>query len=465
MRSDSIFFLSCFLPLSLAMYYAIPNLKIKNHILLALSLLFYSFGSLPGLIVLLCAVTVNYLLGLLLLGSRFRRGILVAGIAANLILLAFYKYLGFVLNEVIGLENGDPGLTVPLGISFFTFKSISYLVDTCRTKENGTKNYFDFALYLSFFPQITAGPIARFADFKPQLSARSHSPEGLAAGIRRFVAGLSKKLIIAGTLSGVVDAVFQTEAGLDARLAWLGAISYSLQLYFDFSGYSDMAIGLGSMFGFTTKENFNYPYVADSIGSFWRSWHISLSSWFRDYVYIPLGGNRKGRPRTALNKAIVFTLCGIWHGANWTFLLWGFWHGLLSAMESLQLIPTKKLASSQGGRTVGRIYTLLAVCLGFVMFRAATVAEGFSFLGAMFSGFRFTDSATVLLRTLLNGETVTVLILGVLLSLPVKTWLARLTGQKPLWEALSYVAVLLLLVLCIGKMASGGFAPFIYAQF
>ncbi len=465
MSSDSIFFISLFLPLSIAVYYAIPNLKVKNYILLALSLLFYSFGSLSGLLVLLGAVTVNYLLGLLLYGERFRRGVLAIGVVGNLAFLAVYKYLGFVLNDIFGFENADLGLAVPLGISFFTFKSISYLIDTYKSNGNGTRNYFDFALYISFFSQIAAGPIARFADFKPQLLARTLSLENLTSGVRRFIVGLSKKLIIAGTLGSVVDTVFEMESGLDIRLAWLGAVGYSLQIYFDFSGYSDMAIGLGQMFGFKTEENFNYPYVASSIGNFWRRWHISLSSWFRDYLYIPLGGNRKGRWRAALNKAVVFTLCGIWHGANWTFLLWGFWHGLLSAVESLGIVPTKKWDASRGGRIVGRIYTLLAVCLGFVMFRASTVAEGFAVIGAMFTGFDFTDSATVLFNTLLNGETVAILILGVIFSMPVPSWLSRFTKLRPVLEVLSYIGVLVLFILCIGKMASGGFAPFIYAQF
>ena len=465
MNVDSIVFISCFLPFSLAVYFVIPNLRVKNYILLALGLLFYSFGSLSGLVVLLAAATVNYLLGLWLRSDRFRRGALAVGVVINLLFLAFYKYLGFLLNEVLGFENADLGLAVPLGISFFTFKSISYLVDTYRAPESGTKNYFDLLLYISFFPQIVAGPIARFAEFGPQLSAREVSLENVAFGVRRFAVGLSKKIIIAGTLGNIVDTVFGYGGVLDIRLAWLGAVGYSLQIYFDFSGYSDMAIGLGRMFGFNTVENFNYPYVASSIGNFWRRWHISLSSWFKDYLYIPLGGNRKGKLMTALNKAVVFTLCGVWHGANWTFLVWGFWHGLLSAAESLQIVPAKKLGVSRGGRVIGRIYTLLAVCLGFVMFRAASVGQGFSVIGAMFTGFDFTDSSTVLLHSLLNGETAVILILAVIFSMPVKHLLEKCTKHKLVLEVLSFAAVLLLFVLCVARLASGGFAPFIYAQF
>ena len=465
MNVDSVFFISCFLPVSVVLYYLIPKIKVKNIIMLVLGLLFYSFGSISGLITLILAATVNYLLGLLLQSNRFRKGILIVGIVLNLLFLAVYKYLGFVLNEVIGLESFELSLAVPLGISFFTFKSISYLIDTYKNPSVGTKSYFDLLLYISFFPQIMAGPIARFTDFGPQLQSRELSIENVATGVRRFIVGLSKKLIFAGTLGSVVDTVFALEDGLDIRLAWLGAIGYSLQIYFDFSGYSDMAIGLGKIFGFNTLENFNYPYIASSIGGFWRRWHISLSSWFKDYLYIPLGGNRNGKWMAALNKAIVFTLCGIWHGANWTFLLWGFWHGLLSAVESLQIIPTKKLDASKGGRIVGRIYTLLAVCIGFVMFRAASVSEGFGVIGAMFSGFSSTADSTVLLHTLLNGETIAVLVLGIIFSMPVKVWLERSEKLKTVFEILGYVAVLVLFVLCVGKLASGGFAPFIYAQF
>ena len=465
MNVDSIFFISCFLPFSVVLYYLVPKIKVKNIIMLVLGLLFYSFGSISGLITLILAATVNYLLGLWLKLDRFRKGILTVGIVANLLFLAVYKYLGFVLNEIIGLESFELSFAVPLGISFFTFKSISYLIDTYKNPSVGTKSYFDLLLYISFFPQIMAGPIARFTDFGPQLKARELSIENVATGVRRFIVGLSKKLIFAGTLGSVVDTVFALEEGLDIRLAWLGAIGYSLQIYFDFSGYSDMAIGLGKMFGFNTLENFNYPYIASSVGGFWRRWHISLSSWFKDYLYIPLGGNRKGKWMAALNKAIVFTLCGIWHGANWTFLLWGFWHGLLSAVESLQIVPTKRLDASKGGRIVGRIYTLLAVCIGFVMFRATTVGEGFSVISAMFTGFSLTDASTALLHSLLNGETVAVLVLGIIFSMPVKNLFEKPSKLKPVFEVLSYVAVLLLFVLSVGKLASGGFAPFIYAQF
>lgn len=464
MNLDSIIFLSVFLPVCLAIYWLIPGNKGKNVVLLALGLVFYSFGSLSGLAVLLIAALVNYVLGRILQTENCPKAVIVLGVAANLVFLAAYKYLDFLLCGVLGLEQAQLGLVAPIGISFFTFKSISYLIDTWRDKENGTKSFFDLLLYISFFPQIMAGPITRFREFGPQLSQRKVSVEGAAAGLRRFVVGLAKKLIFAGTLGKIVDGVFALDAVQDMRLAWLAAIAYSLQIYFDFSGYSDMAIGLGGVFGFHTPENFQYPYVAHSVENFWRRWHISLSGWFKDYLYIPLGGNRKGNLRKGLNKAIVFSLCGIWHGAAWTYILWGLWHGLLSALESLNVLPVRKLEKSRGGRILGRVYTLLVVCLGFVMFRATSVLQGFQVIGAMFTGFTFTPQATLLLRKLLSVEAVAVLLLSVALCLPVKDYLAKKSWYRIL-EPISYIAALVLLVLCIAKLASGGFAPFIYAQF
>ena len=322
MNFDSIFFVSCFLPVVLVLYWLIPGWKAKNWLLLVMSLVFYSFGSLSGLLLLLCCCLVNYLLGLWLRSGRGAKPALVLGVCLNVAFLFVYKYLSFVLNQVLGQAEPAFSLVAPMGISYFTFKNISYLVDAYRDKGQATKSFPAFLLYVSFFPQIVMGPITRFRDFAPQLEHRQVTMDDTVAGLRRFVVGLGKKLIIAGTLGSMVDSIFALSQGvLDARLAWLAAIGYCLQLFFDFSGYIDMVIGLGRVFDFSTVENFDYPYIAPTIGNFWRRWHISLSSWFKDYVYIPLGGNRKGKVRAGINKAIVFILCGIWHGANWTFLV------------------------------------------------------------------------------------------------------------------------------------------------
>lgn len=456
---DNIFFLSCFLPLVLAVYTLVPGMKGKNAVLLVFSLLFYSFGSLPALGLLLGAALVNYLLGLLMQRKRCKKAALIAGLAGNLSFLGFFKYADFVLSGILGLPALQTGIAAPLGISFFCFKCISYLVDAYRDETRISHSFQKLLLYISFFPQITMGPITRYAEFEPQLESRELTWQNLAQGLRRFAAGLGKKIILAGTLASVADGVFALEA-VDARLAWAGAIAYCLQLYFDFSGYIDMVIGIGTCFGFTTRENFNFPYTATSVGDFWRRWHMSLSSWFKDYLYIPLGGNRKGKLRAGINKSIVFLLCGLWHGAAWTFVLWGIWHGLFSLLESMGVIPAKKLESGKG-RILGHIYTLLVVCIGFVMFRAGTVAQGFEMIGAMFTGFRFTAAGTVALQCLLNAETLLAMASGALLSMP----LSRKLMKMRLAEPLSYLGALLVLVLCIIKMAAGDFAPSIYAQF
>ncbi len=460
MSLDSIIFISCFLPLVLALHWLVPR-KGRTAVLLALSLAFYAFCGLPALLVLVLSIAGNYGISLLL-GKKCGKVLLFAGIAANVVLLGVYKYLDFLLSQ-LGLGERVTGLVAPLGISFFTFKCIAYLVDVYKGRVERPR-VLEVALYVSFFPQIAMGPITRYGEFVPQLQGRSLTLQGTARGIRRFVVGLAKRVVLSAPLGVLVDGVFAA-ALPDARLAWLGAVCYCLQLYFDFSGFIDMANGIAAMLGFTVRENFDHPYTAVSIGDFWRRWHMSLSAWFKDYIYIPLGGNRKGSFRAGLNKCVVFVLCGIWHGANWTFLLWGLWHGALSLLESLRIIPAGKMASSRGGRILGRAYALLAVCLGFVMFRASDVTSGFAMLGAMFTGFSFTAQATVLLHKLLTGEVLVMLVLGVVLSMPVGKLFKKLPDWERWGEPVTMALTLVLFALCILRLASGNFAPSIYAQF
>ena len=462
MSFDSIFFISVFLPVVSALYFLIPSIKAKNIILLIASIVFYSFGSFSGLLILIALVLINYLLTVLLKKNKPSKAILILGIVINLSVLFFFKYLNFFVSDILGLQAVNLGIAAPLGISFLVFKSISLLIDIYKDPNNTDIKPLDVLLYISFFPQVTAGPIARYSQFASQLESRSYDLESVTLGIRRFVIGLSKKVIICSSLAKIVDTAFNMSGELDFRLAWVAAISYSLQIYFDFSGYSDMAIGLGNIYGFKTLENFDYPYVSDSIGNFWRRWHISLSSWFRDYLYIPLGGNRKGTLRTALNKLIVFTLCGFWHGANWTFMLWGFWHGLWIGVESLFKGTVKKLNSNKLSNILMRVYTLLVVVIGFVMFRASSVAEGFSLISAMFTGFQLNAATTVALSILLNAKSVFILVLAVILSLPIKKLIKK--EGKALTIA-SLIGSVLLFALCVLGLSAGGFAPFIYAQF
>lgn len=465
MSFDSPLFLSVFLPVSVVLHSLIPNLRVRNALLLGAGLLFYSFGSLSGTLLLAVFVLVNYLWGLLLRKYAGSRLLLAVGVAGNLLFLAGYKYLAFFTGEVLGLPDSAAGSRlVPLGISFFVFKCISYLVDTARSGSCGAKRYCDLLLYVSFFPQILAGPLCRFPDFSEQLKTRTVTAEGMAQGFRRFVFGFGKKLLLAYPLSRVSDGVFGFAGTLSAPLAWTGALCYMLLIYLDFSSYSDMAIGLGELFGFRSPENFRAPYAAVSLSDFWRRWHISLSQWFRDYLYIPLGGSRRGKPRAAINKVIVFTLCGFWHGAAWTFLLWGLWHGLFTALETLEVIPVKRLSHSAAGSVVLRVYTLLVVCLGFVLFRAPDPGAAVGFFAAMLGG-TGTPAAQVALRNLFGLREMTAVSLGILCSLPLRDrfdcWERETTWVTPV----SYGAALLLLAVSLCAMAAVGFRPFIYAQF
>ncbi len=463
MGFDSAFFIGCFLPAVMLLYWLIPGIRGKNGILLIFGLVFYSFAGIPQLIMLVILSLLNYFIGRSIGKNRAKKPALILGICLNLTFLCVFKYVNFFFTQVFSLPAVNLGIAVPLGISFFTFKSISYLIDIYRKPGGTARSFGEYLLYVTYFPQIVTGPIARFGEFSAQLQARTHSAEAAAAGIRRFVVGLAKKLIISGTLGKLVDGVFGNAGEvLDARLAWLGAIGYCLQLYFDFSGYIDMANGLSGIFGFSSTENFNHPYTAYCIGDFWRRWHISLSAWFRDYVYIPLGGNRKGTLRTGLNKCVVFLLCGMWHGASWTFLLWGIWHGAFSLLESGGIIPVEKLKKRP---LVGRLYTLLVVCIGFVIFRANSLGQGFAMLVAMFSGFTFLPAATAALHQLVNGKVVAVALIAILLCLPVRGKLSKLPWLRNHWDITANVGCAVLFVLSIMSLASGGFAPSIYAGF
>ncbi len=471
MSLDSAFFLLCFLPLAAALYYLIRGRRGGDVLLLILSLLFCAFGSLSGLGLLLAAALVNYIFGLLILRCpKGGKALATAAVILDLAFLGAFKYLSFLLSLVLPLpETGWPGLGIaaPLGISFFTFKCISYIVDTRRDPACGTRSFFRLLLYISFFPQLTAGPITRFPEFCGQLGKRERRWEDLGQGLRRFVIGLGKKLILAAAAAKIADPVFSPGAPLSLSLGWLGALAYLMQIYFDFSGYSDMAIGLGRIFGFRTPENFLDPYTADSITDFWRRWHISLSLWFRDYLYIPLGGNRKGKVRTALNKFLVFLLCGFWHGAAWTFLLWGAWHGLLSALESLRVLDTGRWKKTRLGAAACHVYAVLAVCLGFVMFRAETVSGGWRVLRAMFGAFPGSAASALALRTSLNPVNALLLMLCILLCLPWKKLFPKAseTLAEGRLRPLGYGLCLLLLIVCLAQLAAGGFAPFIYARF
>lgn len=473
---SSVIFLFLFLPIVLGCYYLLPGREAKNLWLVAASLLFYAFSGLWYVLLLLFSVFCNYLAGLFVSG---RKSVLYAAVAVNLGILGIFKYLTFLVQTVDrlpGVTIPVPSIVLPVGISFFTFQGLSYVIDVYRNERLKSTHFRDVLLYIALFPQLVAGPIIRYEDVADEIHSRRNTLEQLAKGLRRFIVGLSKKLLIADICGNVVALIYNAgRSVLDSRTAWLAAVCYLMQIYFDFSGYSDMAIGLGLCFGFHFKENFNYPYISASIQEFWRRWHISLSTWFREYLYIPLGGNRKGKAKTYWNKLIVFFCTGLWHGANWTFIVWGLWHGFFIVAED----AVKKLFGlekhGKGGQNpacavLKHLYTLLVVLVGFVIFRADNMGQALSMIGAMFSGVSASAQTGLLLAQCLTPLTLFVLAVGLVGSTPVLPLVCRKAEQQTgsvyaCLQALSYAGVLALLLVDILHLSAASYVPFIYFQF
>lgn len=468
---SSLVFVCIFLPVVLILHSVITNRKVKNGLLLAASLLFYAYGEPVYILLMLASTLFNY--GLALLLAKHRKPLLLAlTVIVNIGLLGVFKYTGFLLtnaNTLLGLSLPVPEISLPIGISFFTFQALSYVIDVYREDVAVQKNYGKLLLYISFFPQLIAGPIVRYKDIAHEIDNRTVNTRQIAFGLRRFIAGLGKKVLIANAMGAAADYIFNYgAANINILGAWIGAVAYLMQIYFDFSAYSDMAIGLGKMFGFHFKENFNYPYIAGTIQEFWRRWHISLSSFFKDYVYIPLGGNRKGKVRTVLNRIIVFALTGLWHGANWTFVVWGLFHGFFLLLE--EFIPQiKKLP-----KLLLHIYTLLAVTLGFVIFRADTIGEALLFISKMFSGFDFSPATMSFTMQALTPYFIVMLVVAVLCCGPLAKLTERvrtleskeaLTPRENILQTASFVMAFLLLAWCIIRLAGGSYNPFIYFRF
>lgn len=465
---SSLAFLTVFLPAVFALHGLMPGMTAKNALLLVASLLFYSYGEPVYVLLMIASTLFNWGLGLAVgPGRRHRRLAMVLAVLCNLGLLGVFKYADMFVGAadgLLGLGLPLPGLGLPVGISFFTFQALSYVVDVYRGEVEPERNYAVVLLYISFFPQLIAGPIVKYHDIARELRDRRATVDDVAVGLRRFCVGLAKKVMVANAMAAAADHYFgAAPADLNAVAAWVGAVAYMLQIYFDFSGYSDMAIGLGRMFGFHFKENFNYPYVSTSIQEFWRRWHISLSTWFKEYLYIPLGGNRKGTGRTMVNKLTVFLLCGLWHGASWTFVLWGLVHGLFLMME--RVVPVRRLP-----KALGHIYCLLVVCLAFVLFRADTVAQAGTYLANMFCAWDFTAASMVVLMAPLTPVFLASLVLALVFSAPVtrrveEAAAAQGDGVRAWTRALSYVGSVLLVLVCVTTLSSGAYNPFIYFRF
>ncbi len=478
---SSLTFLFVFLPLTIIAYF-VSGKKFRNIILLLASLLFYAWGEAFYVLLMLGSIAFNYGIGILLDRAKNkvgRRRVLIGGISVNLLSLGFFKYTNWIIDTVAGLipglESGDiisSPIHLPIGISFFTFQALSYIIDVYRNETSSQKNPFHLGLYIASFPQLIAGPIIRYNHVARQIAERQHSFELFAKGAERFIFGLSKKVLIANPIAALGDQIFATNYDyLSPELAWLGILCYSLQIFFDFSGYSDMAIGLGKMFGFHFPENFNYPYIARTMQDFWKRWHISLSTWFRDYLYIPLGGNRKGHKKTNQNLFIVFLLCGLWHGASWNFLIWGLIHGTFLVLERKQF----KAVLEKVPRFVSHIYTLFVILNAWVFFRVETPSHAFDYLGAMYF---LNDSSEIPfylnIYTGIDKLFLCSLTIGILFCVPaVPKIVDRLernisragTGYLIAANTIKIMLLLSLLYLCTSFLAVNSYNPFIYFRF
>ena len=460
---SSLTFICVFLPVVFVLTLAVPGIRAKNALLAVFSLVFYAYGEPVYVVLMLVSSVANWLLGLLV--NRYSKAVLGMAVIMNLAFLVFFKYSGMMvetLDALFGLSIDVPDVSLPIGISFYTFQAMSYVIDVYRGEVLPQRSYLNVLLYISFFPQLIAGPIVKYHDVEEQIEHRRITLDGVARGFRRFCFGLAKKVLIANTLGAVADAVFDASlSDVNIAVAWIGALAYVAQIYFDFSGYSDMAIGLARMFGFTYKENFNYPYVSTSVKEFWRRWHISLSTWLREYLYFPLGGNRKGRPRAVANKIVVFFCCGLWHGAAWTFVVWGLLHGFFLLLE--EYLPIRKLP-----KPVGWLYTMLVVTFTFVLFRADSFSQGLYLMQQMVVGFHFEASCGALALQQLTPLTLVTFAAAVVAAAPVKPAVERralASRHAAVWDSLGYALALVLFALSFLSLASGGYNPFIYFRF
>ena len=472
---SSVVFLFLFLPLVLAGNAFLPK-YFRNGFLLLASLLFYFWGEMELIFVIIISILINYTVGIGVDKIRSKaKIILIVGVLANFLMLFYYKYFQFVLdniNGVFGYEGDEllvlEGVRLPMGISFFTFQGVSYVIDVYRKEAKAELNPINIGLYVALFPQLIAGPIVRYNTIMDQIKERTTSFEKVYEGVLRFVIGFSKKIIIANSLAQVADTIFATEIdAISSPLAWLGIICYALQIFFDFSGYSDMAIGLGKILGFDFEENFNFPYISKSIKEFWRRWHISLSTWFRDYLYIPLGGSRKGNVRTYFNLFIVFLATGIWHGASWSFIFWGLFHGGFLILEKLGLDNYLKRLYAP----FQHLYVLILVLIGWVYFRIENFFDASSYVFSMFS---FQGMESFAWDDYMNNYTTFTLLIGVLFSMNLNEKVLILEKKLNLSDIKLYkkvklrfflLIVLIVFYFSVSEIANNTYNPFIYFRF
>lgn len=497
---STIIFLCVFLPIVIIGYYLVPK-PAKNMFLLICSLFFYAWGEPVYVLIMLASIAYNYLFGMFIANTRQDKLWMIISVVVNLLVLGVFKYSGFFIeniDKVIPNLLHVPDIALPIGISFYTFQGMSYCIDVYRDKEMVQKNPVNLALYIAMFPQLIAGPIVRYSDIRTELTGRSYNVEMFSEGAGRFIIGLSKKAILANTLGAVATNIMSEDLQtMGAGAAWIGAIFYTLQIYFDFSGYSDMAIGLGKIFGFHFSENFNYPYISKSIREFWRRWHISLSSWFRDYLYIPLGGSRRGN--VYLHLLIVFLATGIWHGAAWGFVLWGLWHGFFIIAERVVSNHKNNGSKTKSGiqgpacikKILGWIYTMLVVVVGWVLFALVSVRKTVQYLMVMF-GLQKNAFVAYSPSYYLDKKTICIFVIALLACVPWKQvwhkWAGndkaenekienekigndklckgnRTFAKTPAGMVGQKIVLLLLLVLCFVFIITGSYNPFIYFRF
>ena len=475
MLFTSLEFLLLFCPAFFLLYYILP-IKLRNYWLLAASLFFYAWGEPSFVLLLIVSIALNYILALRIeefpKGTTGRRFVFIVGIILNVGSLVVFKYLNFIM-ETVKQAFPTAGVSfqkiaLPLGISFFTFQSISYIIDVYRGEVQAQKNIGHLGLYIAMFPRITAGPIVRYSTIADQIPERKVTVSSFSDGVIRFIIGFNKKMLVSNVLMDVADKAFQMKE-LSVLMAWLGALCYSLQIYFDFSGYSDMAIGLGKMLGFNFPENFDYPYISKTITEFWRRWHISLGSWFRDYIYFPMGGSRvKTKRRLILNLMVVWLLTGIWHGANWTFILWGVLYGIVLIIEKTVGIP-KKMEQWKKPAAIGyRILTLLLIAFGWVLFRSSSISGAWVYLKSMFglTGNTLIDDNFVFY----GREYIVYILAGIICSIPVFRLLKGRCRKTELFRKTAvintgYILQLILFVVSITMLVMNTHNPFIYNQF
>lgn len=461
---SSFVFLWGFLPIVFVINYFIKP-QYSNAWLLMASLFFYAWGEPYLVLLMIVSIIINWIIGMgIEKYSSYGKQVLAIGVILNLLALGYYKYANFgvrIINSLFGKEIFPvPAIALPIGISFFTFQAISYIVDVYRGETRAQSKLINVALYISFFPQLIAGPIVKYKDINKQIENRAISMDKIARGFRRFIYGLSKKVLISNVLGKTADIIFNFDVGtISGITAWSAALCYTFQIYYDFSGYSDMAIGLGQMFGFDIPENFNYPYLSKTVGEFWRRWHISLGSWFKEYVYIPLGGNRKGKVRTYINLTIVFFLTGLWHGANWKFIVWGFYYGLFAIIErnGLQKFLNKS-------KVISRIYMFLIINFGWVLFRVNHLMDIVPLAKRLVTPWLYTES-DIATWQYCDRMTIFVFICAILgMGVIQKIVPEKIKG---VWKfsIMEFAYCSIMLILCITSLAGGTYNPFIYFQF